>query len=177
MGRRSKHLSSKERGVIFAEHERGNSQQGIGRLLGRPASTICRELARGRQGDGSYCPAAARRVYDARRTRCRRRRRLSPPEPHRNQDALCDVAGPTTGHAGLRPSGRRAPGPRCRPERLHRTRHTRNSSRGMTLSGERGGPPVTRFVHVWMPPLVQVVSERLKRVIGCGHVSGLSLRR
>jgi len=25
--------------------------------------------------------------------------------------------------------------------------------------------------------LVQVVSERLKRVIGCGHVSGLSLQR
>ena len=33
------------------------------------------------------------------------------------------------------------------------------------------------FVHVWMPPLVQVVFERLERVIGCGHVSGLSLRR
>ena len=34
MDRRSKHLSSEERGVIFAEHYRGNSQQGIGRLLG-----------------------------------------------------------------------------------------------------------------------------------------------
>ena len=76
MDRRSKHLSSEERGVIFAEHGRGNSQQAIGRLLGRPASTICRELARGRQTDGSYCPTAARRVYDERRTRCRRRRRL-----------------------------------------------------------------------------------------------------
>jgi IS30 family transposase len=76
MDRRSKHLSSEERGVIFAEHGRGSSQQAIGRLLGRPASTICRELARGRQTDGSYCPTAARRVYDERRTRCRRRRRL-----------------------------------------------------------------------------------------------------
>jgi hypothetical protein len=28
-----------------------------------------------------------------------------------------------------------------------------------------------------MPPLVQVVFERLERVIGCGHVSGLSLQR
>ena len=60
MDRRSKHLSSEERGVIFAEHERGNSQHGIGRLLGRPASTICHELARGRLEDGSYCPQAAR---------------------------------------------------------------------------------------------------------------------
>ena len=42
MDRRSKHLNSEERGVIFAEHQRGNSQQGIGRLLGRPASTIGR---------------------------------------------------------------------------------------------------------------------------------------
>jgi IS30 family transposase len=54
MDRRSKHLSSEERGVIFAEHD----------------------LARGRLDNGSYCPTAARRVYDARRTRCRRRRRL-----------------------------------------------------------------------------------------------------
>ena len=76
MDRRSKHLSSEERGVIFAEHGRGSSQQAIGRLIGRPASTICRELARGRQTDGSYCPTAARRVYDERRTRCRRRLRL-----------------------------------------------------------------------------------------------------
>lgn len=28
-----------------------------------------------------------------------------------------------------------------------------------------------------MPPLVQVGFERLERVIGCGHVSGLSLRQ
>jgi hypothetical protein len=28
-----------------------------------------------------------------------------------------------------------------------------------------------------MPRLVQEIFERLKRVVGCGHVSGLSLRR
>lgn len=44
---RSKHLNSEERGVIFAEHSRGSSQRSIGGLLGRPASTIGRELARG----------------------------------------------------------------------------------------------------------------------------------
>ena len=77
MDRRSKHLSSEERGVIFAEHDRGSSQRAIGGLLGRPASTICRELARGRQDDGSYCPQAARRVYDVRRRRCRRQRKLA----------------------------------------------------------------------------------------------------
>ena len=76
MDRRSKHLNSEERGVIFAEHQRGNSQRGIGRLLGRTASTIGRELARGRQDDGGYCPQAARHVYDERRARCRRKRKL-----------------------------------------------------------------------------------------------------
>ena len=76
MDRRSKHLSSEERGVIFAEHNRGGSQRSIGQLLQRPASTICRELARGRQEDGTYCPHAARLVYDVRRTRCRRPRKL-----------------------------------------------------------------------------------------------------
>ena len=77
MDRRSKHLSSEERGVIFAEHERGSSQRVIGAILCRPASTICRELARGRQEDGSYCPQVARLVHDVRRTRCRRPRKLT----------------------------------------------------------------------------------------------------
>jgi len=77
MDRRSKHLSSEERGVIFAEHIRGSSQRVIGQLLCRPASTICRELARGRQDDGSSCPQAARLVYDVRRRRCRRKRKLA----------------------------------------------------------------------------------------------------
>jgi IS30 family transposase len=61
---RSKHLSSEDRGVILAEHNRGSIQRLIGQLLHRPASTICRELARGRQEDGSYCPQAARQAYD-----------------------------------------------------------------------------------------------------------------
>jgi len=42
--------------VILAEHNRDSSQQAIGMLLDRSASTICRELARGRQDDGAYCP-------------------------------------------------------------------------------------------------------------------------
>jgi IS30 family transposase len=70
---RSKHLSSEERGVICAEKIRGSSQRLIGQLLHLPASRICRELARGRQENGSYCPQAARQAYEARRRRCRRK--------------------------------------------------------------------------------------------------------
>ena len=74
---RSKHLSSEDCGVILAEHNRGSSQQLIGQLLHRPASTICRELARGRQEDGSYCLQAAWQAYDAQRVRCRHTRKLA----------------------------------------------------------------------------------------------------
>ena len=35
---RSKHLSSEERGVILAEHNRGSSQRLIGQLLHRPGA-------------------------------------------------------------------------------------------------------------------------------------------
>ena len=76
MNRQNKHLNSEERGVIFAEHHRGSSLRAIGALLCRPASTIGRELARGRQVDGLYCPSAARRVYSERRVCCRRKRKL-----------------------------------------------------------------------------------------------------
>jgi IS30 family transposase len=77
MDRRSNPLGSEERGVIFAGHERGRSQRAIGRLPGRPASTIGRALARGRRADGRYGPQAARRAHDTRRARCGRRRKLA----------------------------------------------------------------------------------------------------
>lgn len=62
--------------MIFAGHQRGKCQRGICKLLGRPAFTIGRELARGWQDDGGYCSKAARRVYDERRASCRRKRKL-----------------------------------------------------------------------------------------------------
>jgi hypothetical protein len=48
MDRRYKHLNGEERGMISAEHRRGASLRAIGSLLGRSASTIGRELVRGR---------------------------------------------------------------------------------------------------------------------------------
>ncbi len=84
MERCGRHLDGAERAVIFAEHRRGTSQREIGRLLGRSASTICRELARGRVGAGSaggagsgYCPQAGQHAYARRRSRCRPRRKLA----------------------------------------------------------------------------------------------------
>ncbi|MGB3248514.1 MAG: helix-turn-helix domain-containing protein, partial [Tabrizicola sp.] len=77
MERRGLHLDGAERAVIFAEHRRGASQREIARLLGQSASTVCRELIRGRVsprlegGSGSgYCPQAGQRAYARRRLRC-----------------------------------------------------------------------------------------------------------
>src|SRR5512143_2736128 len=76
MGRRYGHLSHEERGVIFAERRRGASLREIGELRGRAASTISRELRGGGGEDGGYSPQAARAVYEVRRGRCRRPRKL-----------------------------------------------------------------------------------------------------
>ena len=76
MGRRYGHLSHEDRGVIFAERRRGASLREIGGLLGPAASTISRELERGEDEDGGYSPTAARAVYEVRRCRCRRLRKL-----------------------------------------------------------------------------------------------------
>ncbi|MBL4558083.1 MAG: helix-turn-helix domain-containing protein [Rhodobacteraceae bacterium] len=77
MDRRSNPLGSEERGVIFAGHERGRSQRAIGRLPGRPASTIGRALARGRRPMAAMDRKRRARAHDTRRARCGRRRKLA----------------------------------------------------------------------------------------------------
>ena len=59
MDKRYKHLNGEERGVILAEHRRGASLGAIGALLGRSASTIGRELVRGRP-EGELIPSGAK---------------------------------------------------------------------------------------------------------------------
>ncbi len=79
MDRRYKHLNGEERGVILAEHRRGASLRAIGLLLGRSASTIGRELRRGRpEGEPAqpYCAQRGVAGYRARRKRCGRRHKL-----------------------------------------------------------------------------------------------------
>jgi hypothetical protein len=43
--------------------------------------------------------------------------------------------------------------------------------------GVVGPPPQGSLRHVWMPPVVQGGFERSEHVIGCEHVSGLTMRR
>jgi hypothetical protein len=56
-----RHLNAEERGVIFAEHQRGSSLRGIGLLLARHHGTIGHELKRGVVPAG-YDPQVARRA-------------------------------------------------------------------------------------------------------------------
>jgi len=79
MDKRYKHLNGEERGVILAEHRRGASLGAIGLLLGRSASTIGRELGRGRpEGDQArpYCAQLGADRYRVLRKRCGRRQKL-----------------------------------------------------------------------------------------------------
>jgi len=65
--------------VILAEHLRGASLGAIGLLLGRSASTIGRELLRGRPKEEPaqpYCAQRGGERYRAHRKRCGRRRKL-----------------------------------------------------------------------------------------------------
>ena len=71
-----RHLSCAERAVVFAEARRGSSQREIARCLGRSASTVCRELQRGRGSEGGYCPQRSAEEHAQRRLRCRPRRKL-----------------------------------------------------------------------------------------------------
>jgi len=73
--------------------------------------------------------------------------RLPPPKPRRNQDALRQTAGPASGRAGLRSSGRGVPGQGRHHERLHRPWRTRHRGRGISLSGDRVRPAIRRFVQ------------------------------
>lgn len=70
-----------------------------------------------------------------------------PPKPRRNEDALCQTTGPATLGAGLRPTGRRDPGPHRRPEWVYRARHTRHGSCRISHAGESVTSTFTRFVQ------------------------------
>lgn len=71
-----------ERETIADLHRSGASLRAIGRALGRPASTIKRELD-ARSGEGKYQPFAAQRAWAASRSRPKQSK-LSTPSPLRD---------------------------------------------------------------------------------------------
>ena len=72
------HLSAEDRAVIMIERSKGSSMRAIGRLLGRSASTISRELTRnGHSAAPGYRATEAAQAYRARRQRCVRARKVA----------------------------------------------------------------------------------------------------
>ncbi|CAA6603672.1 transposase (fragment) [Rhodospirillaceae bacterium LM-1] len=78
MGTRYDQLDLDDRIEISRLRENGMSFQGIGRLMGRSASTISRELRRNALPKSGYKPASADRMALSRRRRLSRIERLNP---------------------------------------------------------------------------------------------------
>jgi len=69
------HLTLKEREVLYRLNKAGKSKSEIAVALGRDRSTIGREIARNTGGRG-YRPKQAQRLYQERRERCCRERKM-----------------------------------------------------------------------------------------------------
>lgn len=74
------HLSIEERESILVMTTQGKTIREIGRILGRSASTISRELQRNTRIKHPYSAVFAQRVYHLRRKRCKRKRILEKDE-------------------------------------------------------------------------------------------------
>ena len=78
MGAKYDQLDLDERIEMCRLHEAGTSRREIGRIIGRSASTVGRELRRNRLPRGGYKPASADRIAFSRRRRLSRIERVIP---------------------------------------------------------------------------------------------------
>src|SRR5207342_2359670 len=78
MGAKYDQLDLDERIEMSRLYEAGTSRREIGRIIGRSASTVGRELRRNRLPRGGYKPASADRIALSRRRRLSRIERSSP---------------------------------------------------------------------------------------------------
>src|SRR5512144_2969238 len=85
MGAKYDQLDLDERIEMSRLYEAGTSRREIGRIIGRSASTVGRELRRNTLPRGGYKPASADRIALSRRRRLSRIERLSPLRSH-----VCD---------------------------------------------------------------------------------------
>ena len=96
--------------------------------------------------------------------------RISPPQPCRNQDALCETTWSAPLGAGLQSASCGDPNPRCDPKRLHSSWHTAYRRRRLNPSGVRGAPNSGRFVQ-------QSLSEQKMLFIGITLINLIILLR
>lgn len=71
------HLSIAEREILLVGHTKGKSLREIAREIGRPPSTVSRELRRNKLPGQEYSAVKAQETYQKRRKACRRHKLLS----------------------------------------------------------------------------------------------------
>ena len=199
MGKHYDQLDLDDRIEISRLHAAGISGRAIGRMMGRSASTISRELRRNSLPKGGYKPASADRIALSRRRRLSRIERLSPLGDHvRNHLAM--------GWSPEQIAGRlRREGPRhrvshesiyrfiyrwpVRREKLHRYLPRAKATRGRRYFKRRRAPiPGRRSIHErgqtidnrsqfghWEGDLMQFRTQRGNLLTAVERKTGLTL--
>ncbi|CCQ72016.1 IS30 family transposase [Magnetospira sp. QH-2] len=162
MGQKYAHVSLDERCEIYRLHADGKSQRAIGRLMGRSASTIGRELKRNALPRAGYKPAMAERMAWARKRRLPKIERLSPLKTH-ILDALAMEQSPEQIAGRLKLEGSEHTisaetiyawiyGPHGRRRKLHRLLPQAKSRRGRRARKGRRDPPIPDRMPIHMRP-------------------------
>lgn len=74
------HLSTLDREAITVSHDEGQSIRRIAQAIGRAPSTVSRELHRNTEGVKPYSGVRAQQLYELRRKRCKKHKRLEDPK-------------------------------------------------------------------------------------------------
>ena len=158
MGKKYDQLDIDERYELYRLHEAGKAVREIGRLMGRSASTISRELRRNALPRGEYKPGSADRIALSRCRRLSRIERLSPLRTYVG-DRLAMGWSPEQIAGRLRLEGsehtvgtetiyRFIYRPRMKPEKLHRFLPRAKATRGRRYFKRRREPiPGRRSIH------------------------------
>ncbi|KAB2907942.1 MAG: IS30 family transposase [Dechloromonas sp.] len=162
MGQRYEHVSLDERCEIYRLHADGKSRRAIGRLMGRSASTISRELSRNRLPVAGYRPGWAERMAMARKRRLPKIERLSRLKSH-ILDALAMEQSPEqiAGRLKLEQAEHRVSaetiyawiyGPHGRRRKLHRFLVRAKARRGRRARKGRREPPIPDRTPIHLRP-------------------------
>ena len=168
------HFTPIERGKLEALHRNGESGRAIARRLGRAASSVCRELRRGRLGCGPYCAPYAQERYKRHRKACVRQSVLDRPALRDYvYDKLSDEWSPEQISGRLRRDFPHNGWMRVSPEAIYRRIYTdpkwNHAFRGFLRQGrkkrqkrggayQRRGPIADRVVIDQRPPEVEDLS-------------------
>ena len=162
MGTKYDHLTLDERCEISRLHENGASNRRIGRLMGRSASTISRELGRNSLPRAGYKPASADRMALARKRRLPKIERVNPLKTHiLDRLAMGHSPEQVVGRLTLEQSDHKVSvetiyawvyGPHGRRQKLHRLLPRGKAKRGRRSRRGRREPPIPDRMPIHQRP-------------------------